>query len=284
MMPMMIHLDSFPSRHIAPRPVDIWLPPGYEANPTRRYPVLYLHDGQNCFAPEDASFGVAWEVQHALERLVAAGAAEPAILVGIWSLAPTRLTEYRPARPFLYLSDRARRQVTAGMGGPPLSDAYGAFIVEELKPAIDSRFRTLPGREHTALMGSSMGGLISLYTVCEHPEVFGAAACLSTHWPAVEGVILPYLHDHLPAPGRHRFYFDRGTTSIDVLYSPIQRQVDELMTAAGYIPGRDWLTRVFPGARHFEADWGARVHEPLTFLLGQNETAMRDRPKAAGNH
>lgn len=133
-------------------------------------------------------------------------------------------------------------------------------------------------------MGSSMGGLISLYAVNEYPDVFGAAACLSTHWPAVEGVVLPYLHDHLPAPGRHRFYFDHGTTTIDVLYSPIQRQVDDLMAAAGYRPGHDWLTRVFPGARHFESDWRARVHVPLTFLLGQDETAMRDRPTPAGNH
>lgn len=280
----MIRIESFPSHYVTPRPVDIWLPPGYEADPTRRYPVLYLHDGQNCFVPEDASFGAAWEVQHVLKRLVTDGAAEPAILVGIWSLDRYRLTDYRPARPFLYLSDLARQRVLAGMGGSPQSDAYLAFIVEELKPAIDTRFRTRPGRDHTALMGSSMGGLISLYAVGEYPDVFGAAACLSTHWPAVEGVILPYLHDHLPAPGHHRFYFDHGTTTIDVLYKPIQCQVDDLMAAAGYVHGRDWLTRVYPGAQHFEADWQARVHVPLTFLLGQDETAMRDRPMPAGNH
>lgn len=124
----MIRIESFPSRHVAPRRVDVWLPPGYDADPARRYPVIYLHDGQNCFAPEDASFGVAWEVQHALERLALAGAAAPAILVGIWSLDRYRLTDYRPARPFLYLSEQARHQVMMGMGGPPQSDAYLAFI------------------------------------------------------------------------------------------------------------------------------------------------------------
>ena len=260
---------DFPSHYILPRHVEVWLPPGYESEAERRYPVLYMHDGQNCFRGVDASFGVAWEVQHALERLVIAGEAEPAIIVGIWSIAPLRYVEYCPARPFFYLSSAARRHVTAGFGGEPVSDDYLRFIVTELKPFIDATYRTRPGREDTSLMGSSMGGLISLYGLCEYPDVFGGAACVSTHWPAVEGGIVPYLRDYLPDPATHRLYFDFGTDTLDALYRPTQRLVDEVMVAAGYEPGVNRITREFPGARHFEADWAHRVHIPLRFILGQ---------------
>lgn len=261
--------EDFPSRHIIPRHVDVWLPPGYGSEPARRYPVLYMHDGQNCFDPADSAFGVAWEVQRALARLIEKDEAEPAIIVGIWNVGMRRYVEYRPARPFLYLSESARRKVTDGLGGRPQSDAYLAFIVEELKPYIDSHYRTRPRRADTFIMGSSMGGLISLYAICEYAAVFGAAGCVSTHWPAVEGVIVPYLRERLPDPATHRVYFDFGTETIDALYRPTQRLVDELMSAGGYEPGVNWITREFPGAGHFEADWAARVHIPLRFLLGR---------------
>ena len=264
----MMRFENFPSRHVIPRHVDVWLPPEYESDPLRRYPVLYMHDGQNCFRIEDSAFGVAWEVQHALEKLIASGEAEPAIIVGIWNVGLRRYLEYRPARPFLYLSEVSREKVTAGLGGMPLSDAYLQFLTGELKPFIDSHYRTRPGRESTTIMGSSMGGLISLYALCEYPDVFGGAACISTHWPAVEGVIVSYLRDRLPDPGTHRLYFDFGTETIDALYRPVQEQVDGVMRAANYTSGSDWITREFPGAGHFEADWQRRVHIPLRFLLG----------------
>lgn len=264
----MIRHENIPSRHVAERPVDVWLPPGYDGDPSRRYPVLYMHDGQNCFNPDDCAFGVAWEVQEALKRLMAAGEADPAIIVGIWNNGPHRSLEYRPARPFSYLSERAREIVTAGLGGVPLSDSYLAFIVSELKPFIDTTYRTLQGQDHTSMMGSSMGGLISLYALCEYPKVFRAAACVSTHWPAVEGVIVPYLRDYLPDPASHRIYFDYGTHTLDALYRPLQSTVDALMPAAGYVHGQNWVTRAFPGAGHFESDWQGRVHIPLRFLFG----------------
>lgn len=261
--------EYFPSEFIIPRHVDVWLPPGYDEQPERRYPVLYMHDGQNCFEPGDASYGVAWEVHYALARLIATGAAPPAIIVGVWNVAPRRFREYRPARPFAYLSEAARGRVLAGLGGEPLSDAYLNFLVRELKPFIDGQYRTLPGREMTSIMGASMGGLISLYALCEYPEVFGGAGCLSSHWPAVEGVIAPYLRDFLPDPATHRLYFDYGTATLDALYKPGQREVDELVVAAGYTTGLNWMTREFPGAAHFERDWQERVHIPLAFLLGE---------------
>lgn len=264
----MIRHENFPSRHIPPRHVDVWLPPGYDQG-DQRYPVLYMHDGQNCFNAADCGYGVAWEVQHALARLVATGQARPAIIVGVWNIPARRVLEYRPARPFGYLSATARQRILAPMGGAPLSDDYLAFVVHELKPFIDASYRTRPDRDDTFVMGSSMGGLISLYAICEYPDVFGGAGCVSTHWPAVEGVIVPYLRDRLPDPTTHRLYFDYGTATIDTLYLPIQTQVDTLLAAAGYRRGHNWLTLPFPGAPHNEDAWQQRGHIPLRFLLGE---------------
>jgi len=265
----MIRHDTFPSAYVPPRHVDVWLPPGYNADPARRYPVLYMNDGQNCFDAADAAYGVAWNVQHALSRLIETGEARPALIVGIWNSATRRVLEYRPARPFLALSEHARQRVTAGMGGWPSSDDYLAFLVRELKPFIDNTYRTLSSRDDTFIMGSSMGGLISLYALCEHPDVFDGAGCVSSHWPAIEGVIASYLREHLPDPATHRLYFDHGTETIDTLYAPTQAVVDGVVREAGYTPEVNWRTAVFPGAGHFEADWAARVEVPLRFLLGQ---------------
>ena len=119
-------------------------------------------------------------MQHALARLIAAGQARPAIIVGAWNIPARRVLEYRPARPFSYLSASAGQRVLAGLGGPPLSDDYLAFLVHELKPFIDATYRTLPDRDDTFIMGSSMGGLISLYAACEYPDRDGS----QTQWQA----------------------------------------------------------------------------------------------------
>ncbi len=259
------HAD-FPSRFVRPRHVEVWLPPGYVSDSGRRYPVIYMHDGQNLFNPADANFGVTWAVAEAITRLASAGEVSPAIVVGLWS-TPLRYAEYRPQRPFDHLSRMTRERLLAPMGGALLSDNYLSFIVNEVKPVIDTTYRTLPDRLHTSVMGSSMGGLISLYASCEYPDIFGGAGCVSSHWPSVEGVIVPYLEDHVPDPATHRIYFDYGTHTLDTLYAPGQAVVDEVMREMGYIEGVNWLTRRFPGAAHFERDWAARVEDPLRFLL-----------------
>lgn len=256
----------FPCTGLASRHVDVWLPPGYDEGEAL-YPVLYMHDGQNICVDADAGFGVSWGVAGALTRLIAEAAAPPAIVVGVWNAELMRYPEYRPAKPFGYLSLEAAAIITASLGGMPQSDAYLSYLVNELKPFIDATYRTLPGREHTSIMGSSMGGLISLYALCEYPEVYGAAGCVSSHWPAVEGVMLPYLAECLPDPATHRIYFDYGTTTLDALYEPMQLLVDRQLEAAGYERGRNWVTLRFDGAGHDEASWAARVHIPLRFLL-----------------
>jgi enterochelin esterase-like enzyme len=115
-----------------------------------------------------------------------------------------------------------------------------------------------------------MGGLISAYALVEYPDVFGAAGCLSTHWPAGEGCVVDYLASHLPAPGTHKLYFDFGTQGLDAAYEPRQRRMDAALQAAGYSEGRNWITRKFPGTDHSEKSWRDRVEIPLQFLLGSD--------------
>jgi predicted alpha/beta superfamily hydrolase len=118
-------------------------------------------------------------------------------------------------------------------------------------------------------MGSSMGGLISLYALVVYPEIFGGAGCLSTHWPAVETFIIPYLKSYFPKSGQHKIYFDHGTQGIDADYHRCQQFVDETMLEKGYTPGIDWITHIAPGATHHEDAWRSRLHLPLRFFLGK---------------
>ena len=255
---------AFPSAHVAARNVDVWLPPSYDASDggARRYPVLYVHDSQNQFDPATSYTGIDWGIDEAMTELLAVGAAEPAIVVAVWN-TPLRRHEYMPDVPLT-----AAQEAIMGPG-PARSPAYVRFLTDELKPFIDRTYRTRKERAATFVMGSSRGGLISLYALAERPDVFGGAAAVSTHWPATDEAMLDYLGARLPAPGMHRLYFDHGTATLDSLYAPGQRRADALVRAKGYTPGVDWASRVFEGATHSEAAWRARVHLPLLFLLGR---------------
>jgi predicted alpha/beta superfamily hydrolase/GNAT superfamily N-acetyltransferase len=260
------HAD-FPSTFAAARHVDVWLPPGYGEG-TDHFRVLYMHDGQNLFDPALVSTGVDWGVDEALTRLAAGEGMAPAIVVGVWN-SPQRWRDYMPQKPVAGVTagDLPARFVRE-KGGLPQSDRYLRFLVEELKPFIDAAYRTLPGQDDTFIMGSSMGGLISLYALVEYPQIFGGAGCLSTHWPAAAEPLLAYFGAVLPPPGRHKIYFDYGTATLDADYEPFQQQMDQAMAAAGYTQERDWMTRKFPGDAHTEAAWRGRLEIPLRFLLG----------------
>jgi enterochelin esterase-like enzyme len=235
----------------------------------------------------------AWEVDRTLLALRKSNVVRPTIVVAVWNAEGNRAREYGPQAPIESLPAELRRIVPPnGSAGEtsPLADAYIRFLATELKPFIDARYRTRAERDETFVMGSSMGGLISLYALSSFPEVFGAAGCLSTHWvvttnysefpghfapgasgdPRVELMAAAYrdwLREHLPAAGKHRLYFDHGTRGLDGLYGPLQRKVDGLMKNKGYRLGIDWTTRVFPGAPHDESAWRERLAIPLTFLL-----------------
>jgi pimeloyl-ACP methyl ester carboxylesterase len=275
------HYRNFPSVHAETRNVSVWLPPGYDPK-GKPYAVLYMHDGQNLFDARTGYGNKEWGLDEAAAKVMAEGGMRRAIVVGIWN-TPKRLRDYVPAKAFDRLPPRYLDRVRGLYGGTPLSDGYLKFIVRELKPFIDRSYNVSRARADTAIMGSSMGGLISLYALTEYPEVFGAAGCVSTHWPmlipkegeelsdadvdAVTTAFESYLKAALPRPGRHRIWFDHGTETLDRHYGASQKRIDRLMRAQGWREGRDWISRNFPGAAHNEDAWRARVHLPLAFLL-----------------
>ncbi|MCX7043336.1 MAG: alpha/beta hydrolase-fold protein [Gammaproteobacteria bacterium] len=278
-------LADFPSRFVPARNIDVWLPEGYGAG--KRYNVIYMHDGQMLFDADTTWNKQAWNIDDTVARLMREGRIPDTIVVGIWNRADYRYAEYYPKK-YLAYTDKASRKhyVQAAQRGKSLSDNYLRFIVRELKPAIDRRYATRPGPESTFMIGSSMGGLISLYALFEYPKVFGGAAGLSTHWignPTAWGLdkarngalplaAMTYLQRNLPPPGALKVYSDRGDDPLDSLYAPAHGFLAELLRDGGYHDEQVML-RVYPGRGHNEKDWAARVEAPLLFLMGRKPGA-----------
>jgi predicted alpha/beta superfamily hydrolase len=259
---------EFKSKFVDARNVDVWLPPGYDQNKNKKYPVLYMHDGQNLFDPARAYIGVDWGIDETMTRLIGEGKVRAAIVVGIWN-TPKRIAEYMPRKAVESVDLSAIKNFSTITEGQIVSDDYLKFLVQELKPFIDSTYRTRSDRANTFIMGSSMGGLISAYAISEYPNVFGGAGCVSTHWPAADGAMINYLKKTLPSARTHKIYFDFGTETLDAQYEPYQQKMDEVMKAAGYQEGKNWITRKFVGEDHSERAWRKRVDIPLVFLIGK---------------
>ncbi|MGN3975027.1 alpha/beta hydrolase [Tsuneonella sp. SYSU-LHT278] len=259
--------------------VSIWLPPGYDKD-RRRYPVLYMHDGHNLFDPARASFGKVWAADKAMLRLVGEGKVEPHIIVGIWAPGDDRYRQYLPQ----FVADEATGKLAESIarnaqGRPIVSAQYLAWIADELKPRIDRVLRTRGGPEDTAIAGSSMGGLMSCYAVVERPDVFGRAACVSSHWPIalpqvaeenraqVMAIWQDWLDRKLGRPDGRRIWMDHGDGTLDAFYAPYQSAVDASFRKARWREGEDWKTLVYPCAEHEESAWAARLPEVLEWLL-----------------
>ena len=230
------------------RDVLVYLPPSYQGS-DRRYPVVYMHDGQNLF-DEATSFGAEWGVDQTLE----AGAEQglEAIVVGIPNMGDARLDEYSPWPD--------ARHDAGGSG-----DLYLDFLVHTLKPVVDRDFRTLPGREHTGIAGSSMGGLISLYAFFRHPEVFGFAGVMSPALWFGGRRIYGFVEKAPFVPGK--LYLDVGTQEGSEELQDVRRLRD-ILVAKGYEKGRNFLYVVEMGGAHNERAWARRLRKELHFLLG----------------
>lgn len=263
--------ENFESAYIGSRNVEVYLPLGYNPDSEEKYKVLYMHDGQNVFSPKTSYTGVDWGVDETLDSLIGSGKVNKTIVVAPWNAQVKRFSEYMPKAPAAFTeSDEIRAALKENTGFDTLySDEYLKFLVEELKPFIDRTYNVSPAREDTIIMGSSMGGLISLYAICSYPEVFGAAGCVSTHWPVpiLGELYIGTLPENLPSPDHHKIYFDFGTEGFDAQYEPFQTQVDTMMINKGYTRGENWKTLKFEGAGHNEKSWNDRVHIPLEFLL-----------------
>ncbi|WP_428509724.1 alpha/beta hydrolase [Roseateles sp.] len=268
-------LANFPSKLVDARHVDVWLPEGY--TPAKRYAVLYMHDGQMLFDASTTWNKQAWNVQDTVQRLINEGRIPDTLIVGVWNNGKFRHSEYFPQKYLAGMPVALRDKLIAeGLQNKPQSDNYLRFLVEELKPAIDARYATRPEAASTFLMGSSMGGLISVYAMNEYPQVFGGAAGLSTHWiggfkpnAAIPLAAFNYVRAKLADPASHRLYQDHGTMELDALYAPYQLVIDDIVREAGYVDGKNFESRVYEGTGHNEKAWAARLATPLLFLMGQ---------------
>lgn len=274
------HHHDFSSKYVEPRNVDVWLPEAYDGK--KKFSVLYMHDGQMLFDPSTTWNGQAWNVDDVASGMMSKDLLKDFIVVGIWN-TPKRHENYFPQKPYEALSAAEKEGILERLkktGGTvtfkPNSDDYLRFIVEELKPFIDENYAVSREKENTFMMGSSMGGLISIYAISEYPEVFGGVAALSTHWPGhsfpeqnpIPQKFVEYLEAHLPDPGSHRIYFDLGDQTLDAMYPDLQKKVDEVMRRKGFDED-NWTTRFFPGHDHSENSWNSRLDVPLLFLLGK---------------
>lgn len=270
----LVTLEDFPSAHVKKRDVHIWLPEGYSTD--KRYAVLYMHDGQMLFDAAVTWNKKAWDVDEAAQTLMTAGKVRDFIVVGAFNGDELRHREYFPEAVYRQLPKAKQESLYGVESELLLADEYLRFLVSELKPYVDSNYNTMPDAAHTAVAGSSMGGLISMYAISEYPQVFGQAACLSTHWPGIDpdsmdGVpeaFLAYMREKLPSPASHRIYFDYGDQTLDAHYPPLQAKVDALMQELGY-SAENWVTVFDPGAPHDEIAWQKRLPGVLTFLFGK---------------
>lgn len=231
----------------------VYVPPGYERDVSRRYPVLYLHDGQNLFEGATAFVpGQDWRVSETADELIKAGVIEPLIIVGIYNTGKHRIDEYTPTR------DRRH-----GAGGE--AALYGRMLTEELKPFIDREYRTLPDPANTGLGGSSLGGLATLYLGVQHPNVYGKLAVLSPSVWWDNRVILKLVRLTDPKP-RLSIWLDIGTGEGGKTVRDARALRDELVRA-GWVLGSDLVYAEIPEAGHNEAAWAGRVGPFLHFLF-----------------
>jgi predicted alpha/beta superfamily hydrolase len=220
----------------------VFLPPGYRENTLKRYPVLYMHDGNNLFLKEEAFLGNTWRTDEVLGVLDKMNAIEEAIVVGI------------------HPNEREREYTQPGY------EDYGRFVVETLKPLIDTKYRTLSDPANTAAMGSSLGGVVSFYLGWQWPEVFGKVACLSSTFTFRDDL----LERVSTEPKRTlQIYLDSGWPRDN--YEPTRSMRDRLIWR-GYRPGSELLYLAFPNARHNENAWADRSPIPFQFLFGKQPT------------
>lgn len=260
---------DFHSEHLGnTRTLSVYLPPEYGIDPARRYPVFYLQDGQNLFDPGTAFGGVPWAADETAERLIRAGRIDPVILVGVAN-TDRRIEEYGP---------KAAGRRALGRTFP-----YARFLVDEVKPFIDRAYATLPERRFTAIGGSSLGGLISLFLALWRPRVFGKCAAMSPSiWWERDQILRSFLGQPRSLR-RTRFWIDTGTREEQTPRGSKEqvrrtRLLVESLVAAGLQRGRDFRYLEVPGGEHNEHNWAARFDQVLTFFFKRNPRAALGKP------
>jgi len=258
----LVEIPHFPSEILGnTRSLFVYLPPDYHENSERRYAVLYMHDGQHVFSADAA--GESWDMHVTADRLVAEGRMDGILIVGIATVPDQRLNEYFHEHPNMH---RAFKPPFAG-------ERYEAFVIDEVMPYINRTFRTLTGPEHTAMMGSSAGGIVTYNIGFRRPDVFGHIAVMSPYFVKAdfdkEGELreIPFYRRYGTHP-KLRVWLDMGGAE-GTFMEKYAREEAERLVADGFVPGEDLMLYLHPGAGHSQSDWAARAHAPLLYFFGR---------------
>lgn len=268
------HLDRylFKPENLAERFVDVWIPEAFE--PDTAYSVIYMHDGQMLFDESSTWNGQEWRVDETLTRLMEAGKIPPTIVVGIWNADDQRTAEYFPEDALSLIDGVISDDLLSNIPDEFRANRYVDFLAESVIPFVEENYPVIKNRDGRFVIGSSYGGLISLYTLTKYPKLFSGVGALSTHWPGtyesndeIPDGIREYLRRNLPAAGTHKIYYDHGTETLDSLYAPYQQKVDAMMVELGFTPDVDFKTEVYEGTNHSENAWAERFEVPIRYLL-----------------
>ena len=236
---------NFKGRSVLPRDIIVWLPPSYDSLPDKYYPVLYMHDGQNIFDPLTSSFGVDWQIDEVADSLIGARSIQEIIIVGIYN-TEKRGNEYNITN---------------------LGQAYVNFIIEELKPFIDSTYKTLPDCKNTTVCGSSSGGLISFIMAWENPDVFSKTACFSPAFKISNIDYVAPVKKYIGAKKDLKIFIYNGGVGLE---EQLQPGIDEMMLVLkekGYVENQDLLFIKDSSAEHNESAWAKNVYRFLEYFF-----------------
>ena len=242
---------GFKATGLQDRDVIVWLPEGYDPNKGKKYPVLYMHDGQNIVDPATSSFGVDWQLDETTDSLIKANAINPIIIVGIYNT-----------------SDRSDEYIPGQKG-----TAYMDFVVNTVKPFIDEEYRTKAGRKHTTIGGSSAGGIMAFMLAWEYPNIFSKGICMS---PAFKIQHIDYVDDVLSDTGKKKkvfFYIDNGGIELE---ERLQPGIDDMLKALktkGYKENKDFVWVKAPQHKHSEGAWAKRMPLALKLCFGSGKVA-----------
>lgn len=279
--------------------VDVWLPASYSDNAAEPFPVIYAHDGDSLFDPEFAPGGVEWQVDLSCNTLAYNKDFRQPVVVGICNRGnmDIRASDYFPEKALDYIApqDRSETYIYSTCYNKFNGDEEAAFVALELKPLIDSLYNVSRESQYTFAMGSSMGALASLYLMCEYPDIFGGAICLSTHWIGSLGLdssfnmkddsvcanaLLEYMRLHLPSPATHRLYLDQGSIGWDAMYLKYEDVARQIARDHGYNEQNATLmTHNASGADHNSWFWRQRLHIPLRFMLTTGNIDLAGAPE-----
>lgn len=263
-----LRIENFHSDYLDnKRDIFVYLPPGYEHDKSKRYPVLYMHDGQNIFHP--AFNGYSWNVHVTVDKLIADHIIEEIIVVGIPNMGQERADEFtHDMEGILHQADKVPIQ--------PRGHLYESFIIDEVKPYIDSVFRTKTEPEHTALMGSSRGGQVTYHMGFRRPDVFGMLGIVSPYFYCVDPETqeeAPQYHSFTAKQPVAKIWMDLGSSEGLLVMEKHVREVAEKLLDLGYKAEGELVYLYEPGAAHVEKDWAARVAAPLIHFFGNQGKA-----------